>query len=97
MRGAKVRMYFLTSAHTASIGLKSGEYGGRNFTVAPRRTISAATAGALSARRLSSNTISPGCRRGASRSRTHAVKSFALTAFHCVPNVTQPPRRTAAL
>src|SRR5688572_27506381 len=65
--------------------------------VAPRLAINAATAGAWCARRLSSSTISPGCKRGASRSRTRAMKSVAFTAFHFVANVTQPVTRTAPI
>ena len=62
---AALRRSALILAKTCSIGLKSGEYGGRNMRLAPARSIAARAPLTLWAGRLSRMTISPGARVGA--------------------------------
>src|SRR3989442_957779 len=52
-------MCFFTRAHTGSIGLKSCEYGGKNFRGAPRLLITSRTIPALCAFRLSGGPTTP--------------------------------------
>src|SRR3954462_8896494 len=52
----------LTFDHIDSIGLKSGEYGGRKHAIAPADSIAATTPASLWADRLSITTISLGRR-----------------------------------
>lgn len=61
------------NAQSSSIGLKSGEYGGKYHAAAPRRSIASFTAGTWCARRLSMTTTSP------LRSRGQRVRSMKST------------------
>ena len=80
VRGAPARIRFFITAQAASIGLKSCEYGGKNRTVAPARSISARTCRALGAARLSMTPTSPGRRCRTSYRRTHATKRTVFMA-----------------
>jgi hypothetical protein len=62
VRASSNRRICLTFDHIRSIGLRSGEYGGRCCTEAPARSIAPTTAGSLWADRLSETRMSPGRR-----------------------------------
>lgn len=61
----------LTLDHIFSIGFKSGEYGGRNRTLAPTVSMRSITACLLCDERLSMTTISPGLSAGQRTSRVY--------------------------
>jgi hypothetical protein len=70
VRAAIVRSRPFTFDQTISIGLKSGEYGGKYSTLAPADSIIRLTCGRLWAVRLSITTTSPGRSVGTSTRST---------------------------
>ena len=64
VRAFRQRSFCFTLPQHGSIGLKSGEYGGKYSSFAPVASMSSRTPGTLGALRLSMTTIWPGCRRG---------------------------------
>ena len=91
------RMRFLIKPHAASIGFRSGEWGGRNCSVAPRCSMSWRTRRSLCAPRLSRTTMSPGRSLGARPPATHATKRSALAVCQLVRIVSQRSARIAPI
>ena len=61
------------------IGLKSGEYGGKNNATAPRAVMESSTPFALCTEELSKMTMSPSERDGERKSSTYFLNSFPLS------------------
>jgi hypothetical protein len=77
VRGATARMRFLISAHAASIGLKSYEYGGKNRRVAPACSISSRTGPALWAAKVVHHRHVAATQVPHEATTTQALKRFA--------------------
>ena len=96
VRAAAERSAPLTFDQTCSIGLKSGEYGGRYHTPAPARRTARATARPRCACNRSSTTTSPGRRHGTSTCSTYAANVAASIAPVKANGATRPSARAPA-
>ena len=85
VRLANFRKMDLILEIAISMGLKSGEYGGRCNTRAPADSIRSSILGDLCAGRLSITTIYPGIRFGTNPSRTKARNVSVSVAPSKVP------------
>lgn len=84
-------------AQPGSIGFRSGEYGGRNSTRAPRASITETKRGSLCAGALSRMTTSPRRNFGARRRRAHLTNRSEFAEPNIVLIVIQPRRRRAPI
>ena len=81
VRAFNDRRISLTFDHIDSIGLKSGEYGGRKHAIAPADSIAAITRASLWADRLSITTMSRGRR----------IRRSSPPANACITDTSVPP------
>jgi hypothetical protein len=91
VRAAALRSSVFSLLHACSMGLKSGEYGGRNSSVHLAASMSVRAAATLCALRLSSTTTCPGGRSaGTSTWATNAVKTSRSVAASMDMQPTRP-------
>lgn len=94
-RAAIFRSSAFSLANICSIGLRSGESGGRWRISAPAASISARTPSTLWLDRLSRMTMSPGLSVGTSTCRTYARKLSPLIAPSKTAGAVSPSARRA--